>query len=133
MQTVLSPVLAPEIELAPAPIVNTELFATLAVRVSVPVLTVKAVVKVALVTVEALPIKAPLNSTAVISNNPTFQSAVKGTVPSANKSPLPAGVCHEQVPSPSSRRYLVAPPSPVDKTAVPSILDTPPPLTTPPD
>ena len=31
------------------------------------------------------------------------------------------GVCHEQVPSPSSRRNLVAPDSPVDLMAVPSI------------
>lgn len=42
----------------------------------------------------------------------------KGFVVSA--SPPPAAGCHEQVPSPSSRRNLVPPTSPVDLTFVPS-------------
>ena len=33
-----------------------------------------------------------------------------------------AGTCHEHVPSPSSLRNLVAPLSPVDNTAVPSVV-----------
>src|SRR5574343_941959 len=46
-------------------------------------------------------------------------------VPTSVKSPIappppPAGVCQEQVPSPSSRRYLVPPASPVERIAVPS-------------
>jgi hypothetical protein len=47
-------VLVPEIEEAPAPIVRTELFAALAVKVRVPVLTVRAVESVALVTADAV-------------------------------------------------------------------------------
>jgi len=35
-------------------------------------------------------------------------------------SPPPAGACHEHVPSPSSRKNLEPPASPVDRTAVPS-------------
>jgi hypothetical protein len=52
-------------ELAPAPIVRTDVLAALAVKVNVPVFTVSAVVKVALVTVlavvalEAFPVSAP--------------------------------------------------------------------------
>ena len=45
-----------ETETAPAPIVKTEVFATLPVRVTVPVFTVRAVVKVAFVTVPAFPV-----------------------------------------------------------------------------
>nr|AKH46375.1 hypothetical protein [uncultured marine virus] len=41
-------------------------------------------------------------------------------VPTLETSPPPATVCQEEVPSPSSRRYLLAPTSPVDRTAVPS-------------
>ncbi len=54
----LSPVLLPETETAPAPIVKTELLAELAVKVSVPVFTVRAVVKVALVTAPAVKLAA---------------------------------------------------------------------------
>ena len=50
----LSPVLLPEIDEAPAPIVKTEVLAALAVNVSVPVFTVSAVVSVALVTAPAV-------------------------------------------------------------------------------
>jgi hypothetical protein len=52
-------VLVPDTEDAPAPIVRTEVLAALAVRVKVPVFTVRAVVKVALVTVAALPVMLP--------------------------------------------------------------------------
>lgn len=53
---VWSPVLVPETDTAPAPMLSTEVLATLPVRVTVPVLTVSAVVRVALVTVPALPV-----------------------------------------------------------------------------
>ena len=55
VQTVLSPVFAPETEEAPAPKVRTEVLATLPVNPTVPVSTVKAVVNVAFVTVPAFP------------------------------------------------------------------------------
>ena len=51
---VWSPVLEPETETAPAPMVRTEVLAELAVKVRVPVLTVSAVVRVALVTAPAV-------------------------------------------------------------------------------
>ena len=51
---VWSPVLAPETETAPAPIVRTEVLPELAVKVRVPVLTVRAVVRVAFVTAPAV-------------------------------------------------------------------------------
>ena len=50
----LSPVLEPETETAPAPMVRTEVLATFPVRVTVPVFTVSAVVRVALVTLPAV-------------------------------------------------------------------------------
>jgi hypothetical protein len=49
------PECVPDIEDAPAPNVSTEVFATLPVNVTVPVFTVRPVVRVALVTVAALP------------------------------------------------------------------------------
>jgi hypothetical protein len=49
-------VFAPPIEDAPAARVNTEVLAALPVRVTVPVLTVRPVVNVALVTVPAFPL-----------------------------------------------------------------------------
>ena len=54
---VWSPVLEPDTETAPTPIVKTEVLAMLPTRVTVPVFTVRAVVKVALVTVVALPVR----------------------------------------------------------------------------
>jgi hypothetical protein len=51
----LSPVFVPETETAPAPIVRADVLAALPVSVTVPVLTVSAVVKVAFVTVPAFP------------------------------------------------------------------------------
>ena len=48
---------APETLTAPAPIVKAEVFATFPCRVTVPVSTVKAVVRVAFVTVAALPVQ----------------------------------------------------------------------------
>lgn len=51
---VWSPVFDPETDTAPAPIVKTDVFAALAVRVRVPVFTVRAVVNVALVTCPAV-------------------------------------------------------------------------------
>ena len=51
----LSPVLAPLTDTAPAPIVNTEVFKALPVKVTVPVFTVRAVVNVAPVTAAAVP------------------------------------------------------------------------------
>jgi hypothetical protein len=58
----LSPVLVPETDTAPAPMVRTDVLPEFAVKVSVPVLTVRAVVSVALVTApavkeEAVPVK----------------------------------------------------------------------------
>ena len=70
---------------APAPIVKTELFALLAVNVSVPVFTVKAVVSVAFVTVSAAPVKAPTKPVAV--TLPVEGLYVK--LPSASKPTLP--------------------------------------------
>ena len=55
MLVALSPVLEPDTDTAPAPMVRTEVLATLPVKVTVPVLTVRAVVRVALVTVAELP------------------------------------------------------------------------------
>ena len=52
---VLVPLEVPENEEAPAPKVRTEVFAAFPVKVTVPVLTVSAVVRVAFVTVAALP------------------------------------------------------------------------------
>ena len=70
---------------APEPIVKTESFALLAVNVSVPVFTVKAVVSVAFVTVSALPVKAPTKPVAV--TLPVEGLYVKS--PSASKPTLP--------------------------------------------
>ena len=55
---VWSPVLEPETKTAPAPIVKIDELPTLAVSVSVPVFTVKAVVKVAFVTAPATKLEA---------------------------------------------------------------------------
>jgi hypothetical protein len=52
-------VFEPEQVTAPAPIVRTEVLAAAAVKVRVPVLTVKAVVNVALETVAAFPVQEP--------------------------------------------------------------------------
>jgi hypothetical protein len=58
---VWSPVLVPEMEEAPAPIVRTEVLATLPASVTVPVLTVRPVVRVALVTLPAVsPLAVPV-------------------------------------------------------------------------
>jgi len=72
----LSPVLLPEIDDAPAPNVKTDVLATLPTRPTVPVFTVSAVVKVALVTApavrdEAVPVKpVPLPANPVLVNIP---------------------------------------------------------------
>jgi len=62
----------------------------------------------------------PVPILATILFQPKSKFPVIGTEPSAKKSQLPEGVCHEQVPSQSSLRYLVPPASQVDSTAVPS-------------
>jgi hypothetical protein len=59
VMVVWSPVLLPLTLTAPAPIVRTEVLAPFPVNVTVPVLTVRAVVNVALVTVAAFPVHEP--------------------------------------------------------------------------
>jgi len=65
----LSPVLEPETDTAPAPMVKTDVLATFAVNVSVPVFTVNAVVSVAFVTVAALPLTLPVIVLVTVKSN----------------------------------------------------------------
>ena len=70
MFAALSPVLLPDIDDAPAPNVSTEVFATLPTRPTVPVFTVNAVVRVALVTAPAVSDEAVPVSPAPLPANP---------------------------------------------------------------
>jgi hypothetical protein len=89
----LSPVLVPETETAPAPIVNTEVLPELAVSVKVPVLTVSAVVKVALVTEpEVKPEAVPVKLVATPEDGVPRAPPLKRTVPPVPKATLEASV-----------------------------------------
>src|SRR6185369_11925379 len=103
----LSPVLLPETDTAPAPIVSTEVFAAFPVNVTVPVFTVNAVVRVALVTLpavrpEAVPVRfvatpeegvpsgpPAYNSVALASGSVKVFSVVVGPVNLVNPFPVP--------------------------------------------
>ena len=101
LSPVLVPELVPETETAPAPMVKTEVLATFPVRVTVPVLTVKAVVRVALVTLPAVKLVAvpvALVKTAAV-GMPRSGVTKTGEVARAKTVPVPVVVISPRTPA----------------------------------
>ena len=111
----LSPVLVPETETAPEPMVSTEVLSTFPVRVVLPPLTIKFLVKVAPVTAVAVPPEARY-----------WDDGVKAALPNV---PPPVGIVRvapaagqDKVPTPPLLVKFVVKVSPVTEPALPVVL-----------